>query len=154
GATTYLREPLISGRHVSPAALEVQHVPNSGNFPSFKVFWKGKPLANAEVVALVPGTEKAREGKTDKYGEIKFSDQEWLQDWKPGLYGIRARHVEAKEGELDGKKYKEIRYYATLVMRINDDAKQGAVVPKEDPAASKLLQSARAARAQWKDFPG
>src|SRR5262249_9389231 len=37
-----------------------------------------------------------------------------------GSYGLRVRHVEAREGELDGKKYKEVRHYATLVFEVEE----------------------------------
>lgn len=123
----------------------------------FQVEWQGKPLANAEVVLLTPDEGKTEEGKTDAQGLVRFGKP----GVKPmaGLYGVRARHVEAKEGEQDGKKYKEVRHYSTLTLRVNDGAKgnEGAKAeptPKEDPQASKLLQEARAARAQWVNFPG
>jgi hypothetical protein len=115
----------------------------------FEVRWQGKPVAETEVVVMVPGKQKHDELKTDKDG--RFS----LPDAKPGLYGIRALHTEQTPGEHDGKKYKGVRHYATLVVRRGD----GAVAPKQaaaeaDQAATRLLADARAARAQWTNFPG
>src|SRR5436853_197943 len=67
---------------------------------------------------------------------------------KGGLCGVRARHVEAKQGELDGKKYKEIRHYSTLVIQVADGATAKSSGPaKADPQATKLLADARTARA-------
>lgn len=121
----------------------------------YRVLWQGKPLADAEVVVVPPGDDaKTAERKTDKDGlfDLGFS--------KPGVYGLRARHVEAKKGEHDGKEYKEVRHYATFVVnaqggKLRDLSEKTQEEPaKADPAASKLLAEARAARALWKDFPG
>ena len=78
-----------------------------------KVVWQGKPLADAEVMLYVPGQEKPVETKTDKDGLFKLEKPE-----KSGLFGIRARHIEKTAGELDGKKYEEVRHYATMVFPV------------------------------------
>jgi Protein of unknown function (DUF3386) len=116
----------------------------------FVVDFRGKPLTDAEV-SLVPADGATKEVKSvEGYANLGL-----LKDLKPGVYGIRVRHVEAKEGELDGKKYKEVRHYATFTFRVAG-AEKGAAAdpPNADPAATKLLAEARAARALWKDFPG
>ena len=105
----------------------------------YLVLWQGKPLADAEVVIAKPGKEQPETMKSDKDGGFDLIAE------TPGTYGIRARHIEKKEGEHDGKKYTEVRHYTTLVVKATS---------KEDPAASKLLADARAARALWKEFPG
>jgi uncharacterized GH25 family protein len=124
--------------------------------PAVRVFWQGEPLAGAEVALLVPGVDKPVEGKTDAGGTFMLKEQQ-----KAGLYGVRARHTEKKAGELDGKKYTEVRHYATLVLRVPAPAAArgaGAAATQEkpaaDPAATKLLADARAARATWENFPG
>jgi len=115
------------------------------------VGFRGKPLADAEVL-LVPAEGETKEVKSNEQGYAPFG---LLKDLKPGVYGVRVRHVEAKAGEHDGKKYKEIRHYTTLTFRVADEKAKGAAdSPKADPAATKLLAEARAARALWKDFPG
>jgi uncharacterized GH25 family protein len=68
---------------------------------------KGKPVADAEVNVLLPGDKK--KATTDKKGLTDAFDA-------PGRYGAYVRHSEAKSGEYDGKKYDEIRNYATLVV--------------------------------------
>ena len=121
-----------------------------------RVFWQGEPLAGAEVALLVPGEDKPVEGKTDAGGTFLLTAPK-----KAGLYGVRARHTEKKAGELDGKKYTEVRHYATLVLRVpGPPAARGAGTaavkekPAADAAATKLLADARAARATWENFPG
>ena len=52
------------------------------------------------------------EGKTDEKG--RFTCKVTGTD----LYSIRAKHVEAKAGEKDGKKYDGVRHYATLTLDI------------------------------------
>ncbi len=123
-----------------------------------RVLWQGMPLADAEYVLLVPGRDKPVEGNSDKEGLIKIE-----MPTKPGVYGIRVKHVEAKEGELDGKAYKEVRSYATLTLPItlgagkppaDKPAGKAEEKPAADPEATKLLADARAARAIYRDFPG
>jgi hypothetical protein len=133
--------------------------------PAVRVLWQGKPLPGAEVVLLLPGQEKPVEGKSDADGVFR------LPDAPPpdGVVGIRARHVEEKEGEHDGKTYKSVRHYATLTVPLGsrhagrDEPATGAAPGKgerpkaagpADPEATKLLADARAARAAWENFPG
>jgi uncharacterized GH25 family protein len=136
------------------AALEV--VPVVAGTPAVRVLWRGKPLAGAEVVLLVPGKDKAVERKTDKSGLVKLE-----KPARGGLYGVRAGHIVKKAGEQAGKKYSSVRYYATLTFPavggrpaalLAEGAKEGK--RPADPEATKLLAEARAARATWKDFPG
>jgi uncharacterized GH25 family protein len=86
--------------------------------PAVQVLWQGKPLADADVVLLIPGVEKPVERKTDKDGLAAI-----VMPKGAGLYGVRVRHIEPKEGEHDGKKYKEVRHYATFVMRFEPEGR-------------------------------
>jgi uncharacterized GH25 family protein len=143
--------------------LEIVPVSSRADRPRVRVLWQGKALAGAEVVLLVPGREENVEGKTDKDGLFPLT-----APTAAGLYGIRVLHKEAREGEFNGKKYKEVRHYATLTLR-SFDSPQGkalaqssptvdqgklAAKPDADPAATKLLTDARAARALYHNFPG
>jgi hypothetical protein len=118
-----------------------------------RVLWQGKPLADAEVTVLAPGTKEPVESKTDKDGIAALP-----MSRAAGLYAIRARHVEAKNGEQGGKKYKEVRYYSTLTFPVRaangEDRAPGSAPPKADPEATRLLREARAARVNWEKFPG
>jgi uncharacterized GH25 family protein len=73
----------------------------------FRVLATGKPLAESEVTVMVPGGEK-KMVKTDKDGYTPGFEG-------AGRYGVYAKQVEAKAGEHAGKKFEEIRNYATLV---------------------------------------
>jgi uncharacterized GH25 family protein len=130
-----------------------------------KVLWHGKPAADVEVVLSVPGAKEPVELKTDQEGLFEAPEP-----MAAGVYAGRARFVEAKGGELGGKKYKEVRHYATMTFETRAGKKEaaapggvaaltalaGAGEPKlvEDPVATQLLAEARAARAVWKNFGG
>lgn len=73
----------------------------------FQVLAAGKPVANSEVTVMLPGGGK-KAATTDKDGYTPVYDA-------AGRYGVYAKHVEAKAGEHAGKKYDEVRNYATLV---------------------------------------
>lgn len=78
----------------------------------FQALWNGKPLPDVEVAVLVPDEPKARVTKTDAQGVTNDSFD------LTGRYGARVGFIEKVEGDLDGKKYEEIRSYATLVLDI------------------------------------
>ena len=73
----------------------------------FQVLAAGKAVANSEVTVMLPGGGK-KAATTDKDGYTPVYDA-------AGRYGVYAKQVEAKAGEHAGKKYDEIRSYATLV---------------------------------------
>lgn len=71
--------------------------------------------------------------------------------WKPdtpGYYSVYGETVRKQAGEFDGKKYTEIREFATIAFRWPPLSTQA------DPQAVKLFTDALAARASWKEFPG
>lgn len=79
----------------------------------FRVLHDGKPVKDAEVSVLVPASGKAerKAAKTDADGYTgAFA--------ATGRYGVNARVTEATSGELAGKKYEEVRHYATLVVDV------------------------------------
>jgi hypothetical protein len=142
--------PAVLSQSWDKLPLEVVLVPEKKDPPMLRVLWQGKPLAGAEFVQLVPGKDKPVEGKSDADGLIPLEHPS-----AAGIYGVRVKHVEAKEGELDGKKYKEIRHYATATapVLVSEKVPEGAK-PAPDAAATKLLADARAARAVYADFRG
>jgi uncharacterized GH25 family protein len=75
----------------------------------FKAVAGGKPLAKTDVSVLIPGETKSKDVQTDDAGLTPEFD-------KPGTYGAYVRRAEPKAGEKDGKKYDEVRHYATLVV--------------------------------------
>jgi hypothetical protein len=77
----------------------------------FKALAGGKPLEKVNVSVLIPGETKGTDVTTDDAGLTAEFD-------KPGTYGAQVRQVEAKSGDKDGKKYDEVRHYATLVVTL------------------------------------
>ena len=73
-----------------------------------KVLADKKPVAAAEVNVIAPDGARAKV-TTDRNGLTPVLEAK-------GRYGAWVRHIEAKPGEAGGKKYAEIRRYATLVV--------------------------------------
>jgi uncharacterized GH25 family protein len=108
--------------HEACERLPLEILPVKNKAGTFRVLWRGKPLADAEVVVLAPGTDKSAKKKTSEKGLFK------LDLAAQGAYGLRVRHTEMKEGESDGKKYKSVRHYATLVFRVEEAQAEKAPV--------------------------
>ncbi len=79
------------------------------------VLFNGKTVEGSEVKASGPGLDEF-EGTTGESGTILIPVKE------PGLFSIRAKHVEAKPGTLEGKEYPETRHYTTLALRVPSDS--------------------------------
>jgi uncharacterized GH25 family protein len=98
--------PADGGKGTVAAAEVVPAV--AGGKVKFRLLAGGKPDAEATVLLPDGAKEKA---KTDKDGFTKeFAGA--------GRYGVWVRYTEAKAGELDGKKYEEVRHYPTLVLDV------------------------------------
>jgi hypothetical protein len=91
--------------------LELVPVVDAGKL-RFKVLASGKPVAKTDVTVLVPGEAKSKVVATDDSGLTPLFET-------PGMYGAHARMTEMKSGEQGGKKYEEVRHYATLVVAVN-----------------------------------
>jgi uncharacterized GH25 family protein len=147
------------GRAWDKLPLEIVPVWSGKGGPALRVLWSGKPLAGAPVAVLVPGREKKVEGETDRNGLFPLTAPKGN-----GCYGVRVLYKEAKEGEREGKSYKEVRYYATLTFEIpivfegvpysESPASTKNSKAVADTEATKLLADARAARALYHHFPG
>src|SRR5262249_39296679 len=73
----------------------------------FRVLAAGKPVADSEVTVILPDANK-KAVKTDKDGFTpEFTET--------GRFGVTAKLFETKSGDHAGKKYDEVRNYATLV---------------------------------------
>lgn len=77
----------------------------------FRLLANGKPIAGAEVNLILPNGSHEKVS-TDESGATSTSFTQL------GRYGAWARHVEPSAGESGGKKYEEIRRYATLVVDV------------------------------------
>ncbi len=97
-----------AGAKVVGAKLPLEVVAQGGlGKVRFRVLAAGKPVMGSEVTVIQPGGEK-KTAKTDKDGYTPGYDG-------AGRYGVVAKQVEVKSGEHAGKKFEEIRNYATLV---------------------------------------
>lgn len=93
----------------SSAAAEVVPTGTNGKM-MFTVLAAGKPVADAEVNLILPDGAKEKV-KTNAQGQTKAFAAS-------GRYGLWVKVNETKTGDLDGKKYEEIRHYATLVIDV------------------------------------
>lgn len=88
---------------------------------------------------------------SDLFNEKLTADREGRATWKvpyPGNFSVYTSRVAKESGEAGGKKYDEVREFATLAFT-------WPLGPKgADPDAVALFEEALAARAGWKDFPG
>jgi uncharacterized GH25 family protein len=91
--------------------LEIVPIVEAGKI-RFQAVVGGAPAAKTEISVITPGDEKAQELTTDEKGLTPAFE-------KAGQYGVRLRHIEMKSGEDQGKKYDELRHYATLVVNFS-----------------------------------
>src|SRR5262245_26279351 len=101
----------------------------------------GKPVPKAEFVTV-----------DQSLANVKLTaDEHGRATWKPpaaGVYSVYTRDTRKESGQAGGKKYEEVRDFATVAFT-------WPLVRREaDPAAVALFEEAVAARAQWRDFPG
>jgi hypothetical protein len=100
----------------------------------------GQPLKDAEFVVV-----------NERLEEMKIRDEaNGVALWRPkaGSYAIYTRLTRKQSGEAGGKKYEEIREFATLALDWPLARKDA------DSAAVTLFEEAIAARAEWRQFPG
>jgi hypothetical protein len=101
----------------------------------------GKPVPKAQFVTV----------DADLVNVQLTADENGRATWQPpaaGVYSVYTRDTRKEPGEAGGKKYEEIRDFATIAFTWPLERKDA------DPAAVALFEAAVAARAQWRDFPG
>ena len=96
---------------------------NDGGKLRLKFVAGGKPVEGAEVTLMTPDGA-VKKPKTDKDGLTDAFEAK-------GRYGAWTKAIEAKTGDLDGKKYEEARNYAMLVI---DTAAAKPAAAKAAPA--------------------
>ncbi len=94
--------------------------------PRLRFLAAGKPVADAEVTVM-KADDTREKLKTDAAGYTPVFAAS-------GRYGAWAKSSEAKSGEHGGKKYEEVRHYATLVA----DAPPASKYPASPEAVSSL----------------
>jgi hypothetical protein len=101
----------------------------------------GKPIPKAEFVT-VDAMLSNKHLTADEEGKVL---------WKPaapGAYSVYVRDTRKESGELRGKKYEEIRDFATLAFTWPLERKDA------DADAVARFEEAMAARVRWEKFPG
>ena len=91
------------------AELEIVPVSEAGK-TRFQLLAKGLPVANAEGNVMFPDGAKDKL-TTDKDGYTTAFE-------KTGRIAVYLKRIETKSGEHEGKKYEEVRHYATLVVDV------------------------------------
>jgi uncharacterized GH25 family protein len=102
----YIRGSLTVSEPWDKLAFEI--VPLGGD--RFRAVFNGKPAAGIEVHVVAPRAEGPM--KTDDKGEFRVDTS------KPGVYGLRARQIEQKTGQMLGTKYDQVQHYATLTFAV------------------------------------
>jgi N-acetylneuraminic acid mutarotase/uncharacterized GH25 family protein len=93
-------------------ALPLEIVPRQEQHAlTLTVYWRGKPLAAANIVVRGAGVEV--EGTTDAEGRFL------VQPRKAGLLAVRAKHVEQESGKLEDKAYDSVRHWTTLTVPVS-----------------------------------
>ncbi|PQO27103.1 DUF4198 domain-containing protein [Blastopirellula marina] len=93
--------------------LDIIPIPQ-GDGIALQVTMEGKPVEGAEVVITDDAYEQQKL-TTDANGKVL------LKDPKPDTYCVRAKWVEEKPGEHDGKQYESIRHYSTVALNLSTD---------------------------------
>ena len=86
-----------------------------------KLLARGKPQVNSEITVILPDGAQ-RKLKTDGAGQTELLTG-------AGRYGAWARFWEPSAGEREGKKYEEVRHYATLVFDVPPRSSAASTAP-------------------------
>ncbi|OWK34798.1 DUF4198 domain-containing protein [Fimbriiglobus ruber] len=95
----------------APAALEITPVVQLAGI-AFQATANGQPLRSTELLVMAPDDKRPRAIKTNADGITPTFE-------KSGQYAVRCYVAETKDGEYQGRTYKQIRRYATLVARFD-----------------------------------
>jgi len=112
-----------------------------GDRVRFLVLQDGKPSPGA-VLHTVDSDLTGSELTAGNDGSVTWTPP------SPGRYSVYTQAVLKQAGERGGKKYDEIREFATIAFAWPLEN------PKGDSEAIRLFEDALSARAVWKDFPG
>jgi hypothetical protein len=115
------------GKSALPDQTPVQIVPlGKPGALKLQLLVRGKPQPDSEITVILPDNTQKRL-KTDAKGQTELLTE-------TGRYGAWGRFWEQAAGERDGKKYEEIRHYATLVF----DAPASSAAPPGGVTASRF----------------
>jgi hypothetical protein len=123
--------PASAAEAVATDQLRLRLVARPGQTPVVAVSFRNKPAAGA-VVKAFPDEGEPIELKTDAEGRLEYPAA------AEGKAGLLAKWSTKEPGELDGKSYDEVRYYATLTVA---PAATGAATAGGDSAVRVQLAS-------------
>jgi hypothetical protein len=83
-----------------------------------RVYWQGKPAADPDVMYRAWNWKGWAHMHVSKETPGMVYDQ--VPQGNAGMFAVRVTHIEAREGEHEGKKYQEVHHHATLVLRVVD----------------------------------
>jgi hypothetical protein len=130
---------------IQPSFAEAGHDQPVGNASAGSIrlaaLRHGKPIAGAVFTAVDSDLSESTI-KADSNGRAVWTPP------APGRYSIYVRETLKQAGEHNGKKYDEIREFATLAFTWPLEGRDA------DPEALDLFKQAIAQRAEWRDFPG
>jgi len=97
---------------LQPTGLPIEITPKQeGSGIAFIVTINQKPAANYDVVVYEPDHAKVKVAKTDLAGQTAtFSTA--------GTYAVRVSTTDATAGEFEGRRYKAVKHYSTLVVAL------------------------------------
>jgi len=82
------------------------------------ITWRGKPLADADVLLYCEEGHEEASRKTDTHGKVSFTDKE-VED---GLNGIMVGHtIPDESGSVNDKKYESASHYLTVTFNDPQD---------------------------------
>lgn len=99
-------------------ALDVQ----GRDFNKLTVLYRGQALKGAKVEVIAPNTW-VQEHRTDGHGNVVIN-----APWR-GPYIVHVLHVDATQGEFDGKRHESLRNHFTYTFLKADGADPGPAVP-------------------------
>ena len=99
------------GRSETSGLMALELVPTAAGGSAFTLLLNGQPLPKAKVTVFGP-PKWSKDLHTDEAGRITVPTP-----WS-GQYIAEAVHIEKKDGDLDGKKYEQVRHVATLTFTV------------------------------------
>ncbi len=97
---------------LQPIGLPIEITPKPvGSGVAFLVTINQKPAANVDVIVYEPDQAKVKVVKTDLAGQTPtFSTT--------GTYAVRISQTDATAGEFEGRRFKAVKHYSTLVVTL------------------------------------
>lgn len=99
------------GRQETTAISDLELVPTTAGGNTFRLFWKGSPVAASQVNVFT----------SEAWSRVLRPDADGTVSFKPSFPALYVLEVSAQvngAATVDGKKYEEVRHVATLSFRV------------------------------------